>query len=691
MSAPALTTLGVSHTEIILTSVCALLLCGFLAPFFHNREKFFTSLFFPVIALASFVSFAASFLAVGSGLTENYLISAGLPGLPFHVRLDPLSGFFITVVSLLSFFVSIYSVGYVKTFIGRQPISVIAVFYPLFIAGMIMTLLANDAFFFLMGWEVMAISSYFLVLYEDRNPKNRRAALLYVVMAHVGALAILLSFAVMAGLGGVGQETFQGYTFDAMRSASHTPFWAGVAFLLAFVGFGAKAGVVPLHVWLPEAHPAAPSNVSALMSGAMLKTAVYGILRVTFDILHVSQLWWGELVLIVGLLSAIMGVLYAIVENDLKRLLAYSSVENIGIILVGMGLAMIFYFFHMPLLSALAVTAALYHALNHAMFKGLLFMGAGSVLHATNERNMENMGGLIHKMKWTSAIFLAGALSISALPPFNGFVSEWLTFQAFLMSPSLTSQRLNLLIPLGAALLALTAVLSASAFVKAFGVSFLGQARSKHCAEAHESPWSMRIGMLLPAVVCLLLGVFPSSVINWMSSTSSLLVGETIAKSASGFGWAWLTPVAAQRASYSAPMLLLGIISVLVIVFITLHARKNAIHRVPPWDCGYGGLTPRMQYNSTSFAMPSRLIFGFFFRLKETVKTDLFHKRSPAFPGKMKYSLRVRDRFWGLLYMPVIDAVFRMGKLTAKLQHGRIHIYLAYSFATVIILLLMVL
>lgn len=690
MGSHSLDPFGGSLTGLALTSVSILVVSGFLALFLHKRENFVVSLFFPIYALASLAILCAGFLAVRGGVTEKVVLSAGLPGLPFHLRLDSLSGFFISVVSLLAFCSSIYSVGYAKGFVGRESPVKMVVFYPMFLAGMILTILADDAFSFLTGWEIMAVSSYFLVLQEDRKRENRRAALLYLVMAHAGALAILLSFGVLAGFAN-GFETFGGYTFDAMRAASVPPFWAGTAFLLAFVGFGAKAGIVPLHVWLPEAHPAAPSNVSALMSGAMLKTAIYGIMRVSFDVLRVPELWWGELVLILGLVSAIMGVLYAILETDLKRLLAYSSVENVGVILIGLGLSMIFVHFHKPLIAALALTASLYHALNHAMFKGLLFMGAGSVLHATHERNMEKMGGLVHGMKWTSALFFVGCLSISALPPFNGFVSEWLTFQAFLMSPSLASPRLNLLIPLGAALLALTAALSAAAFVKAFGASFLGRARSAHCETAGESPPSMLAGMSLLAGACLLLGVFPTHVIGWISSVTTELVGDTIAKSASGAGWMWLTPVAAGRASYSAPMLFLGMASVVVVVFLTLHARRGAIHRVPPWDCGYGGLTNKMQYGASSFSMPTRVIFGFLFRIREKVRIDLKGAGSAEFPAQIRYSLRIRDRLWGWLYKPAIDFVYRLGRLTARLQHGRIHVYLAYSFATVIFLLLLAL
>lgn len=676
-----------SLTVLVLVSIVTLLSAGVLAPFLHRRQSSLVWVVFAVSAAACLLGLAAGMAAVAGGGVEKLVLPIGLPDLPFHLRLDPLSGFFITVISLLSFCISIYSIGYVKGFIGQKTVTHLALFYPFFIAGMLLVLISDDAFFFLISWEIMAASSYFLVMYDDAKPENRRAAFLYILIAHVGALAILLSFGVMAG-SAAGFETFKGYTFDAMRGASPAPFWAGVAFLLGFLGFAAKAGVVPLHVWLPEAHPAAPSNVSALMSGAMLKTAVYGIIRLTFDILHVSQLWWGELVLIAGLVSAIMGILYALMENDLKRLLAYSSVENIGIILVGLGLSMIFMSFNQPVLAALAATAALYHVLNHAVFKGLLFMGAGAVLHATGERNMEKMGGLIHRLPWTAPLFLVGAVSISALPPFNGFVSEWMTFQAFLMSPALPNPRLTLIIPMGAALLALTAALAASCFVKAFGVAFLGHSRSAQCQTAHEAPWSMRIAMLISAVICLLLGVFPTFVIGWMDTVTSQLSGLASPNPASARGWMWLTPVAAERASYAAPMVFLGIISTVVIVFLLLHARKNAIHRVPLWDCGFKKVTPSMQYTSTSFSMPPRIIFGFFFRIKESLKPDTSGGRAAQFPAKLRYGLKVRDRIWGWLYEPVADYAFRLATFSAKLQHGRIHIYLSYSFFTILFLLL---
>jgi formate hydrogenlyase subunit 3/multisubunit Na+/H+ antiporter MnhD subunit len=663
-----------------------LLLLLALTPFLYLNQRLLINVGCVFTTIISLLTTVAGAWAVASGVTYHVVLPLGLPDLPFHLRLDLLSGYFLVVVGLLSFFVSIYSIGYVKGFLGRRSITSLMVFYSVFIAGMFLVVLADDAFFFLIAWEMMAASSYFLVLFEDEKIENRRAAFLYLVVAHVGAIAILLSFGVMAGLA-TGFSGFQSYTFDAMRETELPAGLATLAFFLAFFGFAAKAGVVPLHVWLPEAHPVAPSNVSALMSGVMLKTAIYGIVRVVFDLIGDFPWWWGALVLVFGLVSAVMGVLYALMQHDLKRLLAYHSVENIGIILIGLGLAMIFTSFNMSQLAALALIAGLYHTLNHAMFKGLLFMGAGAVLHATHEKNMEEMGGLIRFMPWTAALFLIGCVSISALPPFNGFVSEWLTYQAFLLSPALPSPLLNLLIPLGAALLALTSALAAACFVKAFGVTFLGHQRGHHHGSVHEVRWSMRIGMLLTALTCLGLGVFPTVIIKWMDPIAEELVGGTIAASASGFGWMWLTPIAAERASYSAPIAFLGILSVVVITYLLLHVRPGALHRAPLWDCGFEKVTNRMQYTATSFAMPLRRIFGYLFNIKERVR-QLPPAPHPAFPQRLYYHLRIRDRFWGWIYQPVVDASFWLSRRIGRMQHGHIQVYLIYSFVTIVVLLI---
>ncbi|MBF0328383.1 MAG: hydrogenase 4 subunit B [Nitrospirae bacterium] len=653
-----------------------------------KNEKLMTTVCFCLSAIASFAATAAGVWTVSLGTARSAIMELGLPGLPFHLRLDPLSGYFLVLIGLLSFFVSIYSIGYVKGFLGRRPVARLCVFYNLFLAGMFMVVLADDALFFLISWETMAAASYFLVMFEDEQVENRRAAFLYIVVAHVGAVAILLAFGVMAGLA-AGFDDFSGFTFDAMRQAEFPAEWATVAFLLAFFGFGAKAGIVPLHVWLPEAHPVAPSNISALMSGVMLKTAIYGLLRVAFDLIKNIPWWWGALVIVIGIISALIGILYAMMEKDIKRLLAYSSVENIGIIMIGIGMTMVFKAFGQEILAALSLIAALYHAMNHALFKGLLFMGAGAVLHATHERNMEEMGGLIHKMPWTAVFFLVGCISISALPPFNGFVSEWLTFQAFLLSPSLPSPMMKLLMPLGAALLALTAALAAACFVKAFGVTFLGQWRGHNRPQVHEVCWSMRIGMGMAALSCLLLGILPTVFINCMDVVAEHLTGGKLTTSANALGWIWLTPIAPERASYSGLVVFLGTIAIYAIVYIILHVNPGKIHRGPIWDCGFEKLTNRMQYNATSFSMPLRRIFGFIFNLKEEVRLVPQQAHS-AFPKKLIYSLRIRDRFWNWIYKPIASTSFWISRKVGRLQQGRINTYLIYSFITIIFLLLFV-
>jgi NADH:ubiquinone oxidoreductase subunit 5 (subunit L)/multisubunit Na+/H+ antiporter MnhA subunit len=347
---------------------------------------------------------------------------------------------------------------------------------------------------------------------------------------------------------------------------------------------------------------------------------------------------------------------------------------------------LIFRAFGLPLLAALALTAGLYHTLNHALFKGLLFMGAGAVLHATGERNMERLGGLIHRMPWTAALFLVGAVSISALPPFNGFVSEWLTYQAFLLSPSLPVPLMKLLIPMGAALLALTGALAAACFVKAFGITFLGHWRGHRKPQVREAGWTMRAGMLLAAASCLALGVLPPLVIDWMDSVAQQLVGARIGAPASALGWLWLTPLAPERASYSGGIVFMGLLLVIPGVYLLLHIRPGAIHRVPIWDCGFEKLTPRMQYTGTAFAMPLRRIFGFLFAIRERVRR-LPHPGAAPYPRRLRYSLRVRDRVWGWLYQPVGDVSLLLARQVGRLQQGRIQSYLIYSFVTIIVLL----
>ena len=447
----------------LLTAWAVLGCAGLLRP---TRAQLASRLLYPLGALVGLALAATALLNLGAP-TERLVLAVGLPDLPFHLRRDALTDLFMLLLGTAATGISIFSAGYFRSGASRVP-GLLCLQYHLFLASMGMVLLADDAYSFMVAWETMALSSYFLVITEHRVPENRRAGFLYLLIAHVGAIGILLSFGVMQG------GSWQ-FTFDAMRAAQLSPQWASVAFLLALFGFGAKAGLVPLHVWLPEAHPAAPSPVSALMSGVMLKIALYGVLRVRFDLLG-SPAWnWGLLPLALGLFTAVYGAVFAAAQVDMKRLLAWSSIENVGILFTGVGLAIVFSGVGMHALAGLALIAVLYHALNHALMKSLLFLGTGAVLHATGERNLGRLGGLLRRMPWTAWLTLIGALSIAGLPPLNGFVSEWLLLQAFLSAHEVPKLFLNMLLPLGAAIVALAAALAGYVMVKFFGVIFLGQ------------------------------------------------------------------------------------------------------------------------------------------------------------------------------------------------------------------------
>lgn len=628
----------------------------------------------------------SALLIGGIVLVEEILLSAqlpiGLPHLNWHLRLDGLSGFFFIVIGLVTFAISLYMPSYVREF-EHSPysLSVLGGFTGLFITGMFLVVAADDAFTFMVAWEVMSLSSYFLVVYQHLHPANRRAAFLYLLMAHIGGLAILLSFGILAGFSGY--MTFEAFTFDAMRGAQLPLGWSSIAFGLGLLGFGMKAGLVPLHAWLPEAHPVAPSHISALMSGVMLKVAIYGLIRLVFDLLEAHLHWsWGLVLLLLGSATAFLGILYALVQNDLKRLLAYSSIENMGIICIGLGLSLLFIAHGHLNLGALGLTAALYHALNHALFKSLLFLGAGVILHSTHEQNLEHMGGLIHRIPYTTVFFLIGCLSISALPPFNGFVSEWLIFQTALQAPTLQSGVLRSIIPIGAALLALTAALSATCFVKAFGIAFLGQPRTRHIRHAREAEIGMRLALGFLATLCLLLGILPTTIVNIIEKITYHLIEHGL-PAESMEGWIWLTPISAQVASYSAPLVLLFIIVVWGTVYLTLHGTRKT-RRTFPWDCGFGPLTARMQYTSSAFSMPIRRIFQAAWHIEESVKET---KDLTLYNKEVHYHIQISDHSWTALYEPVIHWVTHTARLVARIQTGQIRTYLAYSFFTLLLLL----
>ena len=454
-----------------------------------------------------------------------------------------------------------------------------------------------------------------------------------------------------------------------------------MAFCLALLGFGAKAGLVPLHVWLPEAHPAAPSPVSALMSGVMLKTALYGFLRVTFDLLDSPVWWWGLIPLAVGLFTAIYGVVFAAAQTDMKRLLAFSSIENIGIMFTGVGLAIVFRGVGMPALAALALIAVLYHAVNHAFMKSLLFLATGSVLHATGQRNLGRLGGLIHRMPWVAWLALVGVLAIAGLPPLNGFVSEWLLLQAFLSAHEVPHTFVNMLLPLGAAVIALAAALAAYVMVKFYGVVFLGQPREAALADAHDAGWLERAGLVWLAIGCVALGVLPSQVVAQLGHVPEQLGFASTTPSSS---WWHFVPLTARQAAYAPLVFLLAIAATIGItlwaVSVLYHRR---VRRGPAWDCGFARLDARMQDSAEGFGQPIRAIFAAFF--------DMRRELPSPFDLAPRYQVVVGDKLWRLLYAPLERIVQRVAAAVAWLQQGRIATYLLYSFATLLILLVFVL
>ncbi len=604
---------------------------------------------------------------------QTQILPLGLPDLPFHLRLDALSGFFLLLLGLAGAGISTFAAGYFRSGTGSAP-GLLGLQYHLFLAGMALVILADDAYLFMVAWETMALSSYFLVTSQHRIPEIRRAGFLYLVMAHVGAISILLCFGVMQG------GSWQ-FSFQAMRSASLTPFWASAAFLLALLGFGAKAGLVPMHVWLPEAHPAAPSPVSAMMSGLMLKTAIYGILRVSFDLLHFRLWQWGALTLALGLFSAIFGAIFAAVQTDMKRLLAYSSIENVGLIFTGIGLAILFDASGMPLFAALALTAALVHALNHAFFKSLLFLATGSVLHSTGQRLLGKLGGLIRSMPWVAVLTLVGTLAIAGLPPLNGFVSEWLLLQSFLFTPQIPHAFLNMLIPTGAAALALILALAAYVMVKFYGVVFLGQPREPSLTHAHDANWMERLGLGWLALGCILIGVLPRLALRASSAVTGSLLGARIHDGS--FPWT-IAPVAAEQASYSGLIFFVVIVAVVGITFLLVRLLAHGrVRRTPAWDCGYPWQTSRMQDTAEGFGQPIRHMFGAFFHMERELPLP-----SDAAP---QYRIHIEDRLWRAIYQPIARAVQWLADKIGVLQGGRLAIYLLYSFLTLLVLLVFVL
>lgn len=666
----------ISSAAVLLWGVAALLGTAVLAVSESRRSGSGTRLIYGLTLgiSAAVLLVLASRIANDPVTPSTAALPLGLPWIGAHFRLDALSTFFLAVVNFGGAMASLYGLGY-----GRHesaPHRVLP-FFPAFLAAMNLAVMADDAFTFLLSWEFMSLASWALVMAHHREQDNARAGYIYLVMASFGTLALLLAFGLLSGPGG-------NYTFEAMRAASPTPLATAFVLALMLLGAGSKAGLVPLHVWLPLAHPAAPSHVSALMSGVMTKVAVYGFIRVIFDLLGEPAWWSGVVVLFLGGLTAVLGILYALMEKDLKRLLAYSTIENVGVIFVSLGLALAFRANAMPSAAALALTAALFHVLNHSFFKSLLFFGAGAVLTATGERDMEKLGGLIHRMPLTSFAFLVGCVAISALPPFNGFVSEWLAFQAILQSPDLPQWGLKVMVPAVGGLLALSAALAAACFVKAFGITFLGRPRSAAVEPAHEVDRYSLTAMFSLAALCLLAGIVPGLVIDGLSSVTLPLIGSRMPVQMAQ-PWLSIVPIATSRSSYNGLLVFLFIaFSASAAAYVIHRFASHAIRRGPAWGCGFADVTPSSQYTAVSFAQPIRRVFGTFaFRARETVEMP-----PPGQTGPARLDVEMHDVIWETLYLPIGKALDFATDHLNHLQFLTIRRYLTLVFLFLVVLLL---
>ncbi len=670
----------------LLQIAIVLFVTGSLLGLFSRNSKFTRMLTFVPTMIASFFTVLFSVITI-TGKPFHFIIPNVLPFINFEIFADGIAAFFLLVISIVSFAVSLYSIGYMKEYETTKRTSVFGFLFNIFILSMILVVISNNSFFFLIFWELMSLTSFFLVIYDHDREENVKSGMTYLIMTQFGTAFILASFL-------LGYIQTGSFSFDVFHNSSSSfPFLTkNLIFLFAFIGFGTKAGIIPLHIWLPKAHTSAPSNVSALMSAVMIKIGIYGMVRTIFDLggfgLSPDYSWWGLLMIVVGSVSAIIGVLYAVIEHDMKRALAFSSIENIGIILIGLGLSVVFASLNLTILSALALVASMYHTINHAVFKGLLFMGAGSVVYATHTRNMEHLGGLIKKMPWTALLFLIGAISISGLPPFNGFISEWLTMQALLSSYQIPSTILQISVAFASIPFALTIGIAAATFVKLFGISFLSRPRSEHIAKIKEVPRSMIAGMSILAAICILFGVLPFLGISLLDTAFHLLPHP-----ASPFDAITLQNNSAKSfANLSMPVVVIMLSSMAAAIFgfIKVIGGKTRKTTFSTWDCGFGSLDQRMEYTATSLSQPIRTVFKTLFRPHNKIQKEFFGGTDSYLLKTLKVESVTKNIFEENLYLPIISSCIYIFDKIRKLQTGKINAYLLYIMITVVLLLLFV-
>ncbi|WKZ19194.1 MAG: hydrogenase 4 subunit B [Candidatus Jettenia sp. CY-1] len=640
----------------------------------------FISLVFAAIAASFSIATAVTMLSHGSRIHLNFQLLH--PVITYDFLLDPLSSFFVLAISVVSFIASLYSLGYTRLYVNKRDTRFLGFTYNLFLLSMLLVVTANNAFVFMIVWELMTLVSFFLVVFEHENPAARKAGFVYIVMAHIGSGLLAVAFFIMLSYAG-------SFSFDDFRNvASQVPAtYKNIVFFLILIGFGIKAGIFPLHLWLPMAHPAAPSNVSMVMSGVMIKTAVYGFVRFYFEFLTPCPPWWGVIILIVGASSAILGILYALMERDIKTLLAYSSVENMGIILIGIGLAMIFKSYDFISLSSLAMIAGLYHLINHAVFKCLLFGCAGNIYYSTHTKNIEELGGLIKRLRVTAPVFLVGALSISALPPLNGFMSEWLIFQSLLNGFNIPSVLIKIETIICGAVVALTGALVATCFIKAFGVSFLALPRSEHAQKAKEVPVVMYVSMGFLAMLCVCMGIFPAKIMMIINHVNTHLLGTNIMPAIISYDWLQTRSIHTNFTGLSPKSTTVFGVILLAVTFAVLTMVRPGFARRPyeTWTCGITS-GPRLEYTATAFTRPFKTIFSNLYRPRVEVSSE--YSVPHYFVKSVTYLGEITPIFERYLYTPISNFVLNSSERVRWMHTGNIHLYLAYIFVTLLILIM---
>lgn len=673
-------------SDLILFQISILIfLGGALAGLLLRNNRFARHAIFGSAMIGSVFTIMFS-IDVITGKPMTWMVPNVIPFFDLEIFVDGIAAFFLLMVGIVSFAVSIYSIGYSKEYQIKKRTMALGFLFNVFILSMVLVVASNNAFFFLLFWEVMSLTSFFLVIYDHDKEENVKSGMTYLVMTHLGTAFIFASFL-------LGYIQTGSFSFDSFRhsSAGFPLLVKNLVFIFALIGFGTKAGMVPLHIWLPKAHPSAPSNVSALMSAVMIKIGIYGVIRTIFDFSGFGAspdfAWWGMLLIAFGSASAIIGVLYAVVERDIKRALAFSSIENIGIILIGLGLSVVFASFQLTAFAMLALVASMYHTINHAVFKGLLFMGAGSVVSVTHTKNIEHLGGLVKQMPWTSLLFLIGAISISGLPPFNGFVSEWFTMQSLLSSYHIPSTILQISIAFASLPFALTIGIAAATFVKLFGMTFLSKARSKYAINIKEVSHSMILGMSILAAVCVLFGVMPylgTSLISTafhMSSQPSSPFDTLTIQNSSGTSFANL--------SMPVVVIMLSSVSIAIFGFIRVLSGNTKKTKYGTWDCGFGSLNERMEYTPTSLSQPIRAVFKVFFRPRNQTEKESFGENSYLLKT-VKIETAIKNIFEDLLYTPIVSSFIFFFDKVRRLQTGKINAYLLYIMITLVLLLLFV-